>query len=74
MQPCKTYDWADDDGRINLGDWVEEAFQARKNYEGEEKLQATTANASSAESSKAPYAKAAVAPTISRNPSAPWAP
>ncbi len=70
---CKTYDWVDDDGRTNLGPWVEEAFQARKNYEGEEKLQATTANVSSTEPSKTPHAKAAVAPTIIRNPSAPWA-
>lgn len=27
---CKTYDWVLNDGRSNLGKWVEEAFQARR--------------------------------------------
>jgi MTH538 TIR-like domain (DUF1863) len=39
----KTYDWVDDDGRSNLGQWVEEAFQARHAYAGEEELQEATA-------------------------------
>ncbi len=35
---CKTYDWNTDDGRKNLGKWVDEAFQAREEYTGETKL------------------------------------
>lgn|ERR1035441_10446952 len=27
---CKTYDWVNDDGRSNLGKWIEEAFEGRK--------------------------------------------
>jgi hypothetical protein len=28
---CRTYDWVLNDGRCNLGTWVEDAFQARSN-------------------------------------------
>lgn len=70
---CKTYDWVNDDGRNNLGNWVEDAFQARERYEGEEDLRDASTNASSTESAKASYLKDAIAPTIIRNPSAPWA-
>jgi hypothetical protein len=31
---CKTYDWSTDDGRNNLGQWVENAYNARQSYEG----------------------------------------
>jgi len=34
----KTYDWVSDDGRNNLGTWVEDAFKAREAYEGETEL------------------------------------
>lgn len=27
---CKRYDWVNDDGRSNLGKWIEEAFEGRK--------------------------------------------
>ena len=29
---CKIYDWVDDDGRDNLGKWIEEAVEIRSNY------------------------------------------
>jgi hypothetical protein len=29
---CKTYDWVTDNGRENLGKWVEESFQERSKY------------------------------------------
>ena len=35
---CKTYDWVTNDGRNNLGTWVEEAFQSRETYDGETEL------------------------------------
>lgn len=35
---CKTYDWITNDGRNNLGTWVEEAFNSREAYGGETKL------------------------------------
>jgi hypothetical protein len=44
----KTYDWVNDDGRSNLGTWVEEAFHARKEYVGEEELRKTEASIASA--------------------------
>jgi hypothetical protein len=31
----KTYDWVTNDGRSNLGQWVEEAFQIRARYTGQ---------------------------------------
>lgn len=34
----KTYDWVSDDGRNNLGAWVEDAFKAREVYGGETEL------------------------------------
>lgn len=27
---CKTYDWVNNEGRSNLGTWIEEAFESRK--------------------------------------------
>lgn len=35
---CKTYDWVLEDGRENLGKWVEEAFQIRAAYPDSEKI------------------------------------
>ncbi len=35
---CKTYDWNTDNGRENLGRWVEDAFQERIKYHGETRL------------------------------------
>jgi hypothetical protein len=34
---CKKYDWVLDDGRNNLGKWIEEAFQSREKL-GEDKI------------------------------------
>lgn len=34
---CKTYDWVLGDGRNNLGKWIEDAYQERKQF-GSEKL------------------------------------
>lgn len=61
-----TYDWVDDDGRENLGDWVEDAYQIRQDHDGDLEL---------AGEEKA-VAKAHVSspgPTIIRQPSPPWA-
>lgn len=35
---CKIYDWVSDNGRENLGKWVEEAFQERKMYGPDKKI------------------------------------
>lgn len=35
---CKTYDWVLEDGRENLGKWVEEAFHIRAAYPDSEKI------------------------------------
>lgn len=62
---CKTYDWNSDDGRKNLGQWVEDAFQARAAYEGEVALMKAEQIAATA--------TAGAGPTIIRNPAKPWA-
>jgi hypothetical protein len=35
---CKTYDWVLNDGRNNLGKWIEEAYQVRAKYGIDEKI------------------------------------
>lgn len=35
---CKVYDWIEDDGLHNLGQWAEDAFQYCKDYEGKKEL------------------------------------
>ena len=35
---CKTYDWVVNDGRNNLGKWVEEAFEVRRKYGENDKI------------------------------------
>jgi hypothetical protein len=65
---CKTYDWVSDDGRSNLGTWVEEAFQARAAYDGETELiesLATKGNQAGAMRNSGP--------TIITSPAKPWA-
>jgi hypothetical protein len=74
---CKVYDWIADDGRENLGTWVEEAKVAKDKYNGETKLVKEEAAVS------APYIRVtpvpaqtptvAPAPAVIRNPSKPWA-
>jgi len=67
---CKTYDWASDDGRDNLGEWVEKAFQARASYKGETKLTDPTAESSASMPSRQMYG---TGPTVIKKPSGPWA-
>lgn len=66
----KTYDWVNNDGRNNLGKWVEEAFQSREVYRGETTLSATETQVSVSAVRRNPTA--AVAPTIIRNPPGHW--
>jgi hypothetical protein len=70
----RTYDWVDDDGRNNLGSWVEDAFQARAEYDGEEQLQEPEAVKAASQSSRVPLTERSVGPTIIANPPAPWSP
>jgi hypothetical protein len=66
----KTYDWVTDDGRTNLGEWVEEAFQTRAAYDGETRLDDSDVDKSVPPAPRPPYG---TGPTIIRNPSGPWA-
>lgn len=59
------YDWVDDDGRQNLGDWVEKAFQIRQGYDGEIRL-----TPEAQEVAKAAHSRG---PTIITQPTPPWA-
>lgn len=69
---CKTYDWVADDGRNNLGDWVEAAFQARVAYKGQTQL-SESVSAVAAKHSSAANVLITGSPTIIRNPPGPWA-
>lgn len=61
---CKTYDWVVDKGREHLGEWLEEAVQAREGLD--DKIVE--------EAAKKSYARATVAgPSIIQNPPKPWA-
>ena len=66
----KTYDWVSDDGRNNLGQWVEEAFQIREAYTGETELSDLSAGSSVSTPTRQLYG---TGPTIIKNPSGPWA-
>jgi hypothetical protein len=66
---CKTYDWVTNDGRNNLGTWVEDAFQARGVYKGETKL----VDVDSENADKPDHQPYGTGPTIIKNPSGPWA-
>jgi hypothetical protein len=61
---CKTYDWVADKGRDHLGEWLEEAVQARE--ENEDRVVEDEAKKS--------VTRVAVAagPSIIRNPPKPW--
>lgn len=59
----RIYDWQRDDGRANLGDWVEEAYQQREDYEGATALTVEDASVLSAAVSK---------PAIITDPAKPW--
>lgn len=68
---CKTYDWVNDDGRNNMGAWIEAAYKARQAHKGEASLKGTgvTAPATAPASAALPQS----APSVIRNPSQPWA-
>ena len=69
---CRTHDWVSEDGRNNLGKWVEAAFQERAAYTGETSL----VGGNVIKSSTPPQRRSvsAVSPTVIRNPSGPWSP
>lgn len=67
---CKTYDWVTNDGRNNLGTWVEDAFQARETYKGETRLIEENSEGITEKTVRQPYG---TGPTIIKNPSGPWA-
>lgn len=67
---AKTYDWVNDDGRNNLGRWVEDAFQSRASYRGETALATGEPHATVAAVRR--HTSAAAAPTIIRNPAGHW--
>jgi hypothetical protein len=60
----KIYDWVDDKGRDNLGDWVESAFQIRQDYDGKLELDEDEGAVGKAIPSRGP--------TIITRPAAPW--
>lgn len=74
-QICKVYDWVADDGRANLGIWVEEAYEAHETYKGETVLEkAETATPYIRETpAVAPTIAASPGPAVIRNPAKPWA-
>jgi hypothetical protein len=67
---CKTYDWVVDDGRNNMGSWIEEAFQRRESCQGETALKSARVLATVGSASPTPRQSA---PSVIRNPSQPWA-
>jgi hypothetical protein len=68
---CKTRDWVIDDGRNNLGKWIEEAFNARAKYGVDDKLVEGTETATRAE--KAFFVRSASA-SAGFAPRSPWCP
>lgn len=68
----KTYDWNVNDGRSNLGQWVEEAFQTRAAYQGETTLADGDPSRIILARTRSSYEPAG--PTIiQQNPPRPWA-
>lgn len=63
---CKTHDWVADKGREHLGEWLEEAVQAREHVDEDKVIE---------EEAKKSIASAAVVtgPSVIRNPPKPWA-
>ncbi len=66
-QICKIYDWVEHDGRENIGTWVEQAFQDRANYQGEQNLKGE------AVTKDFPSTMYSTGPTVINNPTRPWA-
>lgn len=71
----KVYDWVSDDGRGNLGDWVEEAYQAREAYDGETDLVKAEVATPFIRSTPVPEPEvlSATSPAVIRKPAEPWA-
>lgn len=71
----KVYDWVSDDGRENLGDWVDEAYEARQAYDGEEKVMKpeTATPYIRSVTDPVPTVAPAAAPAVIRKPAQPWA-
>jgi len=62
---CKTYDWVADKGREGLGEWLEEAVQAREDMDEDKII---------AEEAKKSFTRATVTgPSLIQNPPKPWA-
>lgn len=57
------YDFVDDNGRENMGSWIEDAFQFRQSYQGETRLKEGNMTAPAF----------AAAPTVINAPAKPWA-
>jgi hypothetical protein len=63
---CKTYDWVANKGREHLGEWLEDAVQAREDMDDDKVIE---------EEVKKSVARAAVltGPSVIQNPPKPWA-
>lgn len=63
---CQTYDWVADSGREHLGEWLENAVQAREDMDEDKVIE---------EVAKKSVARAAVltGPSVIQNPPKPWA-
>lgn len=68
---CKTYCWVDNNGRENLGKWIEQAYSDREEFKGETGL--IDGDDKTETGSGAAIAKAAVGPVVINSPSRPWA-
>jgi len=66
---CKTYDWVVEDGRNELGAWIEEAFKVRAEYGIDDKIIEVAENGSGTE--KANFARVASA-SAGFAPRSPW--
>jgi len=66
---CKTYDWAVDDGRENLGKWADEAADIRAKYGADEKIVGAAE-----ENRQASKARVVSSSTVGFAPRSPWSP
>ncbi|HEX3652376.1 MAG TPA: TIR domain-containing protein [Rhizomicrobium sp.] len=66
---CKTYDWCADNGRDNLSDWVETAYQERQDLDQELEEESKKIEVKNT----AYTAAVASGPTIISSPAKPWA-
>lgn len=74
---CKTYDWVNNDGRNNLGAWVEEAFKNREAYIGEIELKDDESDTNKGNGGNTPVRPRPVTPStgpviVNRSPAQPW--